>query len=283
MSRVMPPELRAALLKEAVPFHRGYNVYHSRDACVGALSLLQRAKLPWWTSDCSAFVDRVAGVALHGGPLHRAHPIIVVEGLDGVGKTTMTTSLAAKLGGVLVRTPDPSLEPLRALFRSLDEPLARAFYCGANYLAASAVGELSKTQPVVLDRWWCSTCAMTLAGRPGCTVQGLPPVTDPIYQWPNDLPTFNVGVLLQVDEAIRRLRMKRRNDENEEEALLAAKADMRETAMEAYRRFGLLTTVDIPNYMLAVNTTLDLVSDKGFRLNPNTKFTPDELATVVPY
>ncbi|CUG91333.1 thymidylate kinase, putative [Bodo saltans] len=295
MSRTMPAELRSALLREVLPFHRGYNVYHSKSACVAALSALQRANLPWWTPGCSRFVSRVANVAVvHGGDgggagglspssPPAAHPIVVVEGLDGVGKTTMTTALTQKLGGVLVRTPDPELEPLRALFRSLDEPLARAFYCGANYLAAAQVTEAVLTTPVVLDRWWCSTCAMTLAGKPGCTVLGLPPATDPIYQWPSDLPAFDVGVLLQVDEAIRRLRMKRRNDENEEEALLAAKVEMRDTAMEAYRRFGLLTTVDIPNYMVAVNHTLDLVAQKGFSVRPNAKFIAEELAKVLPY
>jgi UMP-CMP kinase 2, mitochondrial len=280
--------IREALLKEIYPLHHGRNVYHSRAECLGALRAIQRAGLPWWTAECTHFVDEVRDVRLLPRSLksqHR-HPIIVVEGLDGVGKTTVTEALTTKLGGILVRTPHPNLEPLRALFRSLDEPLARAFYCGANYLAAPVVAEASTRTAVIMDRWWCSTCAMTLAGRQGVSVEALPPPTDAVYQWPQDLPEFDVGVLLQVDETIRRLRMKKRNDENEEEALLAAKADMRETAMEAFRRFGLLTTVDVPNYMVAVNAILDELCKKRpeYPLPPNAHaFTAAEIESVKPY
>ena len=41
---------------------------------------------------------------------HRKHKFIVIEGVDGVGKTSVATELAARLGAVYFRTPSDTLE-----------------------------------------------------------------------------------------------------------------------------------------------------------------------------
>lgn len=274
------PALR--LLHRIQGHHSGYNVYHSKEACLAALREIEKERTSWWSAECSAFVQSVAEAPVVSSSPRR-FPIIVIEGLDGVGKTTVVNSLIERLNGVLVRTPNPSLEGLRSLFRTQAEPISRAFYCGANYLAAPTMVSLAQEKPVVVDRWWCSTCAMSLASS--CALpERLPPRGDAVYQWPSDLPRFEVGALLHVDEFTRRQRMKKRNDEHAEEALLAASESLRAAAMEAYQRFGLLDLVEVPNYRHAVNDILKLVHTKGGMEVPKSRmFTPDELLSVKPY
>jgi len=273
------------LLDAIRPLHGGHNVYHSRDACVAALRKMEAHGFSWWTSECSAFVDQVEGAENVSKNLSSGRaPLLVVEGLDGVGKTTVVNALVQRLDGKLVRTPDPSLEPLRALFRGLDEPLARAFYCGCNYLSAPLMVDLCSMEqtPVVVDRWWCSTCAMSLA-ETAKEPAGLPPHQSSVYAWPSDLPRFDVGALLFVDENVRRLRMNKRADENVEEARLAAHEPLRRAAMQAYTRMGTLSLVEVPNYAQCVNDILCIVKARGFSVPDGAFFTQDEIQAVKPY
>ena len=271
----------AEVLQMAHALHRGFCIYHRKADCVAVLSALRATRPSWWDSECDEFLTKVDRVPIVSRQSHHTYPIIGVEGLDGVGKTTITKDLAEKLGGALVRTPHPQLEPLRAKFRRLDEPLARAFYCGANYLAAPETLELTRKQPVVVDRWWCSTCAMALSreGNPS----RLPPAGDPVYEWPRDLPTMSLGILLDVDEAIRIGRMKKRGDEIEEEKKLAANEGLRRAAMLAYRNMNVLENVNAPNYKSAVNDILDLLETKVKFTHNVKKYSAEEVRTLPPF
>jgi hypothetical protein len=77
------------------------------------------------------------------------HPIIVIDGPDGVGKTTLAKELVAKLGGAYI-------------------------HCGYRFtdkidLYHSAALELALThdQPVIMDRWWVSEVVYAKAFRGG--------------------------------------------------------------------------------------------------------------------
>jgi UMP-CMP kinase 2 len=269
-----------SVLTLAASLHRGRFVYHKKESCEKVLAATRLCRPAWWDRDCEMFFDRVVAAPI-AVRTDFTHPIIVLEGLDGVGKTTITAALAAKLNGApVIRTPDPALEPVRAKFRVLDESVARAFYCGANYIAAPEIVAATQTGPVVVDRWWCSTCAMALSrdGHP----DALPAVGDDVYRWPSDLPEMTLGVLLDVDEAIRVGRMKKRGDEIPEEAKLAANAELRRAAMTAYERSGLLTKVNAPNYMAAVNSILDLLKGKGYA-SQAAKYSEREVQATPPY
>lgn len=317
-SAVLPESVLA--LAASLQRHKGLPVYHSRADALAVLKAVADARPAFWTPDCDGFVARVAALPERrvDFPLPAAthHLVVVVEGLDGVGKTTATTALARRLGGSLVRTPDPALEPLRATFRAQPESIARAFYCAANYVGAEAVAEAAERGPVVVDRWWGSTCAMAVASLaappPPATNAAAAPLRaaapaagSAAYAWPRDLPRFDLGVVLAVDERIRRLRLAGRGDENAEEALLAARRDMREAAMRAYAcmtgdaafpRHG-YRVVDTSTYMVAVNTILGLLVEgaegadacevlqaKWRRVAASVRpFSEEELATVKPY
>ncbi|KAF8296533.1 putative UMP-CMP kinase, mitochondrial [Trypanosoma cruzi] len=255
------------------------SVYHSKKACVEALRAVERLQPSWWTPPCSEFLHRVEQT-----PTVTAQPnqktLIVLEGIDGVGKSLVAQSLIERLGdsAVLIRTPHPDLNGIRETFRAQTEETARAFYSAANYLAAwDAFHATKERKVVVFDRWWCSTCAMALANS--CRLAALPAAGDAVYQWPQDLPPFQLGALLYVEEHIRQARIRQRAPEDAEERRLSAQQEMREVAMEAYRRFGLLNEVNVATYGVAVNRILDLMTEKGLP-HSATPFSAEELAAL---
>lgn len=91
-------------------------------------------------------------------------PIIVVEGLDGVGKTTLSTSLATALDAEWLTTPDEELRDpeVRRRFDAAiaDSPAAKVLAYGAMVVAAGerAARIAATSRPVVIDRYWLSTC-----------------------------------------------------------------------------------------------------------------------------
>jgi dTMP kinase len=92
------------------------------------------------------------------------HPVfVVVEGLDGVGKTTVVRELAHQLGAVVLHTPPAEMAELRpAILRCFAESmLATTLFYGATLAAASQriMAYRAAGRSVVLDRYYLSTCA----------------------------------------------------------------------------------------------------------------------------
>ena len=88
------------------------------------------------------------------------HPIILVEGLDGVGKSTLVNALATKLSAELIRSPpkipDPvvSKSDLRIRMDETGPCTRREYYRCGNFHASLLIEEARKNRPVVLDRYW---------------------------------------------------------------------------------------------------------------------------------
>ncbi|MBI5516334.1 MAG: AAA family ATPase [Deltaproteobacteria bacterium] len=86
---------------------------------------------------------------------------MVLEGLDGTGKSTLASALCARLGAVSLRTPPEALAAVRpAVDAALaPSPIAtQLFYAGTVALASDLAGEaLAAGRSVVLDRYWLST------------------------------------------------------------------------------------------------------------------------------
>ncbi|XP_028370626.1 UMP-CMP kinase 2, mitochondrial [Phyllostomus discolor] len=164
-------------------------------------------------------------------------PVIVIEGLDATGKTTVTQAASESLKAVLLRSPPACVSQWREVFD--DEPtiVRRAFYSLGNYIVASEIAEASARCPVIVDRYWHSTAAYAIATEVSGAVQHLPPAQHSVYQWPRDLLQPDLVLLLTVspEERLRRIRG-RGLEKTREETELEANSIFRQKVEECYRR-----------------------------------------------
>lgn len=164
-------------------------------------------------------------------------PVIVIEGLDATGKTTVTQSVSDSLKGILLKSPPDCISQWRKLFD--DEPtiIRRAFYSLGNYIVASEIAKESTKSPVIVDRYWHSTATYAIATEVSGGVRHLPPAHHPIYQWPRDLLTPDLVLLLTVSPEERLKRIQARGmDRTREEAELEANSIFRQKVEETYQR-----------------------------------------------
>ncbi|XP_049767115.1 UMP-CMP kinase 2, mitochondrial-like [Schistocerca cancellata] len=167
---------------------------------------------------------------------------IVLEGLDGSGKTTIAKKLATALNGVRCKTPPTVLQTLRAKFDTHPPILRRAYYSLGNYVAAKEIEETLKYSSVILDRFYHSTAVFTIATdmyEAGLGKDGLPPHGDPVYQWPQDLkPIPDVIFYLDVKEHVRSQRLSKRIQITAEEEQMASSTEFRALLKETYLRMA---------------------------------------------
>ncbi len=88
--------------------------------------------------------------------------ILVIEGVDCVGKTTLAKAIASKRGFRYLYTPQPPLSTIRKEVESLDDPNTRFFYYLASVLAVQRTirADLDAGRNVVIDRYIHSTLVM---------------------------------------------------------------------------------------------------------------------------
>lgn len=166
-------------------------------------------------------------------------PVIVVEGLDATGKTTLTESLKDTLGATLLRSPPQCLSPLRARFDQEPPLIRRAFYALGNYITAEQVGQEGSKTPVIIDRFWHSTAAYAIATAVSGPLCNLPEEGSEVYRWPSDLLQPSLVVLLTLDPEERKRRLRDRGQgKTEEEQELDHNQLFRLKVEEAYRRIS---------------------------------------------
>ncbi|CAL8287061.1 unnamed protein product [Lota lota] len=164
-------------------------------------------------------------------------PVVVIEGLDATGKTTLTQSLRKAMGARLLRSPPQCLSPWRAGFDQEPPLIRRAFYALGNYITAEQVGQEASQAPVIVDRYWHSTAAYAIATAVSGPVSNLPPEGSHLYRWPDDLLQPSLVVLLTLDPPERKRRLEARGqDQTNEEQELDHNHLFRLRVEEAYRR-----------------------------------------------
>ncbi|XP_014812221.1 PREDICTED: UMP-CMP kinase 2, mitochondrial [Calidris pugnax] len=192
--------------------------------------------------ECAARIPEAGAVLdlLEKCPEHQkkgGFPVVVFEGLDATGKTTVTQSVKDTLNGILLTSPPPCISQWRTIFDDEPAPIKRAFYAAGNYILASEIAKASTQAPVIIDRYWHSTAAYTIATEINGEVQDLPPAHDEVYQWPEDLLKPDLVLLLTVDPEERVRRLQRRGlQKTKEEAELEANCLFRQRVEESYRR-----------------------------------------------
>ncbi|XP_068195170.1 UMP-CMP kinase 2, mitochondrial [Antennarius striatus] len=166
-------------------------------------------------------------------------PVVVIEGLDATGKTTLTESLKNTLGATLLRSPPQRLSPFRARFDQEPPLIRRAFYALGNYMTAEQVGQECMKTPVIVDRFWHSTAAYAIATAVSGPVSNLPAEGSEVYRWPSDLLQPSLVVLLTLDPEERKRRLRDRGQgKTLEEKELDHNRLFRLKVEEAYRRIS---------------------------------------------
>ena len=86
---------------------------------------------------------------------------IVIEGLDGTGKSTTAKALAKELGGTALNTPLDKFKDVRPQLEEIydEESYGRQLFYASTAISSSiqVEKELVKAPVVVLDRYWLST------------------------------------------------------------------------------------------------------------------------------
>ncbi|KAM8834008.1 UMP-CMP kinase 2, mitochondrial isoform 2-T2 [Synchiropus picturatus] len=164
-------------------------------------------------------------------------PVIVLEGLDATGKTTLTESLRDTLGAALLYSPPKCLSPWRARFDQEPPLIRRAFYALGNYITAQQIGQEGLKRPVIVDRFWHSTAAYAIATAVDGPVSSLPHQGSEVYLWPGDLLQPDLVVVLTLDPEERKRRLKNRGQgATQEENALERDRLFRLRVEEAYQR-----------------------------------------------
>ncbi|XP_046847252.1 UMP-CMP kinase 2, mitochondrial-like isoform X2 [Xenia sp. Carnegie-2017] len=156
------------------------------------------------------------------------NPFIVVEGLDGVGKTTLVTNLARRIKNAqLVVTPPQAINEYRQIMVKQCQPLCRAFYSLGNYLTAKIVKDSLMFNTVVLDRYWHSSAAYAIALESKCgNERNIPTKGHPLYKWPEDLMKPSAVIFLELGEEDRIRRLRGRSKTGTTEEILLEKSQL---------------------------------------------------------
>ncbi|XP_068920879.1 UMP-CMP kinase 2, mitochondrial [Petaurus breviceps papuanus] len=164
-------------------------------------------------------------------------PVIVIEGLDATGKTTVTHKVAKALNAVFLKSPPPCVLQWRKTFDNEPTIIRRAYYSLGNYIIASEIAKASIQAPVIIDRYWHSTAAYAIATEISGLPQYLPPVHHPVYQWPEDLLKPDLVLLLTVNPEARIQRIQERGvHKTKEEIELEINQLFREKVEISYQR-----------------------------------------------
>lgn len=161
---------------------------------------------------------------------------VVLEGLDGVGKSTISAILEQKLPNCIrLHTPPTSISPYRGWFDNKGGDIRKSFYMLGNFIIGDEmIKQKEKGYCVVIDRYYASTIAYSVGKR-----DTLPPEEDEVYMWPAELPKPDLSILLTLPNQVRVPRCAQRLDpETQEEASLRMSEVMSDNINEVYRRLG---------------------------------------------
>ena len=173
---------------------------------------------------------------------------IVIEGLDGTGKSTLVDKLAKTLNATHLKCP-PQLEApefmdgdLRSHFDNRPPVQRRAYYKAANLIASEQAEVVLQKGHVVMDRYWTSTVAFA----------ALDDDSNLDEEWhgryPPELRKPDIVILLTVDEENRAQRIRERGvPSTAEEQNLAANVKRREDVLQVYRMFDPIE-IDTSNF-----------------------------------
>jgi len=163
--------------------------------------------------------------------------LVVLEGVDAVGKTTIARMLENAFGYAYLYTPQAPFNVVRSLVEEMGDINARFFYYLASVIGVQPQlkSMLSSGRRVVIDRYVYSTMAMHTVL--GASVQSVVMRELPIV-WPN------AGILLTAQTDIRIKRMEERAKQPTHDRKIERFVKEAEEAEVIYRSFDDLSVVE---------------------------------------
>jgi len=163
--------------------------------------------------------------------------LVVIEGVDSVGKTTIARMLEDELGYSYLYTPQPPLSTIRGMVEEMNDINTRFFYYLTSVIAVQPrlIDILASGKKVVVDRYIYSTMAMHSVL--GASVHAVAMRDLPIL-WPD------AGFLLTAASDVRITRMNARAKQPTHDRRIERFVAEAEDALEIYRSFGELMPLD---------------------------------------
>jgi len=166
--------------------------------------------------------------------------VIVLEGMDGVGKSTAAQRLVNLLGpsAKLYYSLPEDMRQHRLLFDAMSEAEKRQFYFIGNLVAMAE----ADAEYCVFDRSFASTIAYQRGTRAVQLQQKLERPS--VLQWPAALRPHRY-FYLTCNETVRLARLTARPNHTDEEKLLAISPAMRDEIDWTYRHFENIQEIDV--------------------------------------
>lgn len=155
--------------------------------------------------------------------------VLVIEGVDCVGKTTLAKAISARCGYRYLYTPQPPLSSIRKEVEALDDPNTRFFYYLTSVVAVQKTiqADIGASKNLVIDRYIRSTLVMH-------QVLGVDTQCVDTKKLPILYPTLSI--LLTAKSETRAIRRKGRDGIQEYDQRIEQSVALLEKAQETFRR-----------------------------------------------
>jgi radical S-adenosyl methionine domain-containing protein 2 len=196
----------------------------------------------------------------------RVTPIIALEGLDGVGKSTTLRELAVQLNASVISSPPESLRDERICADESPPDERRDWYHRANRVAMEQASKLAcDGVPVAMDRCFASTSAYG-AAELGRVASAADVPRGPLRP--------DVVVLLELPESERLARLARRAGKRTgEEGRLAVDNAFRQRVLDGYRALGAVSVAATGTPLEVVQRIREVLAARGaFESSPGELF-----------
>ena len=158
---------------------------------------------------------------------------VLLEGLDGIGKTTQSHFLQSYFDGVLLKTPPEVIVPYRNYFVNEKPEYRDAYYMLGNVISSKEMKRLTENGTnVIIDRSFPSTLAY-IHGKDLSY-----PIPDSQIEWPHMIEKPDYMFLLRLNNNTRLRRLVDRGDMTEEDIYIRNNPTVSERINLMYERLG---------------------------------------------
>lgn len=146
------------------------------------------------------------------------HDFIVIEGVDGVGKTTAGQKLAKVLNGVFYQTPSSFWRKYRLIVENSPALVRFTYYLLATCFSSKEIGKILEKKSVICDRYIYSTWAHHYA-------YGLKILKHISFDWlPIERPSRVIYLYVNQGERERRIALRNNNNKKDRDSYTLLKA-----------------------------------------------------------